>query len=284
MELAAAAQQAGIVLFAATDGNHGRAVARMGAVLGVRSRIYVPVFVGAETRGRIASEVGAEVVVVEEGDYDDAVRRADAGARGMEGGPGVLVQDNAFAGYEEVPRWVVEGYSTLLVEVGEQLWEEGEEGLKKVDVIVTPVGVGSLAHAVVEWGKQRGRGARVLAVEPEKAACLWASLRAGREVVVEARPGIMDGMTCGTVSPVSWPVLREGVDASVTVSDTECHEAIQELKGYGIDAGPCGAATLAGLRRVAREAPEVLGLGPESAVVVISTEGSREYKIPEVGE
>src|SRR5215472_3884000 len=128
----------GAMLVTATDGNHGRAVARMAAYFGVAATVFVPAVMLPEAASRIAGE-GAQVVWVD-GDYDAAVYRAAefAGAQ-----PGrALVQDTAWDGYEEVPAWIVEGYQTLLQEVGAQL-----DGAP--DLVVVPVGVGSLAEAVV---------------------------------------------------------------------------------------------------------------------------------------
>lgn len=90
----------------------------------------------------------------------------------------------------------------------------------------------------------------------------------------------MAGMNCGTVSPIAWPTLQAGVDASVTVSEMEAHEAVVELGQSGIEAGPCGAATLAGLRKLASEWRDVTGLHERSVVVLLCTEGMREYEIP----
>ena len=107
----------GATLVTATDGNHGRAVARMAAQFGVGATVFVPAVMLPEAAARIAGE-GAQVVWVD-GDYDAAVRRAAeyAGAQ-----PGrALVQDTAWDGYQEVPAWIVEGYQTLLQEVDAQL-------------------------------------------------------------------------------------------------------------------------------------------------------------------
>ena len=275
--LAAAAQRLQFHLFAATEGNHGRAVAHVASWLGIPCTIFVPGFTNAHVIANIKSE-GAEVVQLERPrTYDDAVAAADAAAKKLPSGTGVLVQDNAFEGYTEVPAWIVEGYSTLLAEVEEQLAEKG----LKASHIVTPIGVGGLGHAVTVWAKSRGRGVKVISVEPESAACLYWNLKWGRHETVETGETIMDGMNCGTVSPISWPTLREGVDVSVTVNEMESHEAVVDLEPCGVLTGPCGAAGLAALRRIAKEGmAQEVALSEDSVVVLLSTEGKRWYEIP----
>lgn len=272
-DLSAAAQERQLTLFAATEGNHGRAVARMAKILGIRASIFVPGFTDEHVQSNIRSE-GA-TVTVQSGSYDDAVLAADRESKKVPGG--LHIQDNAFENYETIPKYIVEGYSTLLKEVEQQLVAQN----LKPTAMVTPIGVGSLGHAVTAFCKSAGRQIRVLTIEPETAACLHDNLKAGEFRTVETSQTIMDGMNCGTVSPISWPVLRQGVDASVTITDSECHQAIQYLQSHGVNAGPCGAGTLAALKKVAREKPDAIELGPESVVVLLSTEGKRFYVVPE---
>lgn len=151
---------------------------------------------------------------------------------------------------------------------------------KPPDLIVTPIGVGSFGQAVVNYSKAAGRGTRVLAVEPDTAACLYKSLRSGSSRPVKTGITMMAGMDCGTVSTLAWPILKAGVDVSVTISDIEAHRAIGEMTGFGVDAGPCGAAALAGLRFACANGLEALGLTGKSTVVLVSTEGSRSYEVP----
>ncbi|HEY6279715.1 MAG TPA: pyridoxal-phosphate dependent enzyme, partial [Streptosporangiaceae bacterium] len=161
-----AAARPGLVLVTATDGNHGRAVARMARLTGAAARVFVPAFVTGHAAGAIAAE-GAEVVTVP-GSYDEAVAAA---ARWVPSRPGaVLVQDTAWPGYEQVPGWIVEGYSTLFAELDEQLTRAGAG---PPALVVVPVGVGSLAQAAVAHyrGHGRGAGTALLAVEPDTAAC-----------------------------------------------------------------------------------------------------------------
>lgn len=147
-------------------------------------------------------------------------------------------------------------------------------------IFVSPVGVGSLAEAIVSHCKTAGRKSTVLAVEPHSAACLWESLQAGQSTTIEAGSTIMSGMNCGTVSTAAWPILKGGLDASVTISDDEAHEAIVYLRSMGVAAGPCGAASLAALRYVARTNPAALHLTPDSKVILICSEGARAYNTP----
>lgn len=162
----------------------------------------------------------------------------------------------------------------MLREVDEQL------GMTSHKIFVSPVGVGSLAQAVVSYCKTAGRTSTVLAIEPHMAACLWESLQAGKSTTIETGSTILCGMNCGTVSAAAWPILKAGLDASITISDTEAHEALVYLKSMGVMAGPCGAATLAALRYVAQVNPEALYLSPDSEVILICSEGARKYKEP----
>jgi diaminopropionate ammonia-lyase len=174
----------------------------------------------------------------------------------------------------------VEGYTTILLEIDEQL-----RGVEP-NVIVIPCGVGSLAQTVVTHYKNKTNHASspnaVLTVEPRTAGSLHESLKAGTSLSISTSSTIMTGLECGTISTAAWPVLKEGVDVSVTVSDSEVHEAVLELEREGVGAGPCGAAALAGLRFVASVDPKLLhfGLDGESVVVLICTEGEREYAVP----
>ncbi len=98
--LAAAAKARGVMLVAATDGNHGRAVAKFAAVMGLKARILVPEDLDERTVELIRGE-GAEVSV-EDTDYDGTVLRAKIVAEELKAG--ILVQDTAFEGYEEIPQ------------------------------------------------------------------------------------------------------------------------------------------------------------------------------------
>lgn len=265
-------------LVTATDGNHGRAVARMASLLGLPARIYLPAGVG-ETARRAISEEGAEVIDTETV-YDGAVALAAASCgydphRGThrDGGDQVLLQDTAWPGYTEVPQRIVDGYRTLFAEADDQY------GGQIPDLVIVPTGVGSLLQAALEHYRAPDRLDRpaVLAVEPVTAACVTASLAAGEPVSVDTSvPTIMAGLNCGTVSTNAWPAIAGGLDAGVGVTEEEARSAVADLAAAGIPAGPCGAAGLAGLRAVTADPSRrsQLGLAPDAVVVLICTESA----------
>ncbi|KAB5549561.1 tryptophan synthase beta subunit-like PLP-dependent enzyme [Coniochaeta sp. 2T2.1] len=265
-----------ISLVTCTEGNWGRAVARMARYLGIHAKVFVPSFMPETTRAKIRGE-RADVVVVD-GDYDDSVAAAK---KESETGGSLLVMDFGWEGYELVPQWVVEGYSTMLNESDGQVLDQ--TGSSSVTHAFVPVGVGSIAHAVTQHFKDSKRTtghAKVVTVEPTTAPSLKTSLETEAISSIATEDTIMCGMNCGTVSTTAWPILKAGVDASVVVTDGESHQAVQDLKAMGVEAGPCGAATLAALRRAVLEKRDELGLDESSVVVLYCTEGPREYDIP----
>lgn len=249
-------------LVAASAGNHGRAVAHVASLRGLAARIYVPARSAAARREAIAAE-GAEFVVVD-GGYEEAVRLASADGRR----PGVL--EIADVGETGPARWVIDGYATLFFELAEQ----GE-----FDLLIVPVGVGSLAAAAARFAATSGT--RVVGVEPVTAACLTASLAAGRPTPVATPGTTMAGLDCAEISTAAWPSLLAGVHGSVTVGDGEAHAAMRELADAGLEIGDCGAAPLAALRALASEDEcralrEALGMGPGSRVALVATEGATD--------
>ncbi|RYO95263.1 hypothetical protein DL766_009443 [Monosporascus sp. MC13-8B] len=276
-DLGARAKNAGIRLLTATEGNCGRAVARMAAYMGIPVRVYVPGFMAEATRAAIRGE-GAEVVVLD-GSYDELIPALWAEAESD--GNALLVLDVSFGNYETIPSYFVEGYSTMLAESERQVLDA--TGGKPATHAVVPCGAGSIAQAVTEHFKSAERterlgGASVVAVEPTTAACLMASLRAGRPVTIDTGDTICCGMNCGTLSTTAWPVLQAGIDASAVVEDAESHRAVLELKDRDVLAGPCGAAALAALKRVCADAKADLGLDESSVVVLFCTEGPRDCR------
>jgi diaminopropionate ammonia-lyase len=237
-------------LVAASAGNHGRAVAHAAALRGLRCRVFLPSRSLPARRDAVASE-GAEVVVVD-GTYEEAVAQAEQAGRA----PGVAaVADVGDSGTAE---WVIDGYATLFDEARQQADH---------DLVLVPVGVGSLAAAAARHGAERG--IPVVGVEPVDAACLTASLAAGTPTAV-ANPGtVMAGLDCAEISAAAWPSLQGGLAGTVTVDDDEAVRAQAELERHGLLIGESGAAPLAALRQLAGS--ELLG--PQTRVLLIATEG-----------
>jgi diaminopropionate ammonia-lyase len=246
-------------LLTATAGNHGRAVARMARWLGLPAVVLVPATTSTALADAIEGE-GAELRRVG-ATYDESVAAATELAR--RDPSQLLIQDTAWPGYTEVPTWIVAGYRTLFQEIDEQLGDVA-------DLVVVPVGVGSLLGAAMRHLRASNRRpGKVLAVEPDTAACLLASLRAGAPVTVPTGSTVLEGMNAGTVSATEWPSFRDGLDAAITVTDADALAAQEELDELGVHLGPCGSATLAGLAG----ARDTLGLGPRSTVVLLGTDG-----------
>jgi diaminopropionate ammonia-lyase len=254
-----------ITLVAATDGNHGRAVARMAAYVGLPSLVLIPDAVSTEAIELVRSE-GAEVEVLHRS-YDETVaeaaRRADNSAGGT---TRLLVQDTAWPGYETVPRWIVDGYATLFDEATEQLRPDPA-------LVVVPAGVGSLAHAAV-LHCQRHDGWRAVTVEPEVAPCIAASLAGGELVSTGTGQTTMAGLNCGTPSSLAFPYLLSTLEGGVWVTDEEASEATASLAKVGIDAGACGAASLAALRQLSSITDSDLRLS-DATVMLLNTEATR---------
>ncbi|MFI0982493.1 diaminopropionate ammonia-lyase [Streptomyces sp. NPDC021093] len=264
--------RAGARLVTATDGNHGRAVARTARLLGLPAHVFVPGAVHPAAVAAIESE-GARVTRTG-GSYDDAVRRAaEAAAREPDA---VLVQDTALPGHTRIPGWIVEGYATLFDEIDAQLHALGAE---PAGLVAVPVGVGSLAQAAVSHYRapRDAPPPSLLSVEPVAAACVLASLEAGRPASVSTSTTTMAGLNCGTPSSAAWPLLRDGLDAAVAVTDPESARAARDLAALGVSSGPCGAAALAGARAALTSAPErraALAEQSTHTVVLLNTEGA----------
>jgi diaminopropionate ammonia-lyase len=259
-------------LVAATDGNHGRALARVARLLGLGAMIFVPQDMAAARREAIAGE-GAEVVVVE-GGYDEAVgRSSEAG--------GLLISDMSWPGYERVPTWVIEGYSTMLWEIEDELESRNEPG---PDLVVVQVGVGAFAAAVARHFRRpyAPQHPKLVAVEPTRANCLFRSVSAGRLVTVPGpHDSIMAGLNCGRPSLVAWPVLSSTIDVLMAMDDEPAREAMRLAARSGIVSGETGAAGLGGLLRLLssgehEEEYRLLGANENTRVLLFNCEGATD--------
>jgi diaminopropionate ammonia-lyase len=172
---------------------------------------------------------------------------------------------------------VIDGYATLFSEAAAQGGEGRGPGRSgPCDLMVVPVGVGSLAAAAARFGAHHG--IRVVGVEPATAACLTASLDAGEPVTIETPGTTMAGLDCAEISPAAWLSLLHGIDGTVAVTDEAAAAAMAELEALGLEIGASGAAPLAALRALVADDDcealrEAVGLGESSRVLLVATEG-----------
>lgn len=257
-------------LAAATDGNHGRGVARMARLLGLDSIVLVPQGTAAARIDGIAEE-GAQVRVVH-GTYDDAIVASAALADERT----LVISDTSWPGYEDVPRAVIAGYSTMFFEIDDALADEGEPG---PTVVVIQAGVGAFAAAALRHYRGTPGGPRTVVVEPDSANCLMASARAGGLAEVPGpHPSAMAGLNCGLPSVIAWPVVAAGTDTFVAIGDGYAYDAMRMLARAGAVAGESGAASLGGLLALAAQPAQAraAGLGPQARVLLVNTEGATD--------
>ncbi len=275
-----AAEKLGKITFVtATDGNHGRGVAWAAHVLGHNAVVYMPKGT-VEERLHNIQKLGAQAEILDM-NYDDAVRHA---AHMAEKHGWVLVQDTAWPGYEAIPTFILQGYTTIVQEIADQ-WEEPPTHL------ILQAGVGSMAGAVLGhcraiWGEK----APVTAVvEPDKADCHYRTAKANDgtlHTVTGDMNSMMAGLCCGEPCSISWPILDAYASAFISCGDAYAARGMQLLGKPAendpvVISGESGAVPAGVLEAIClspalAELKNALGLDEHARVLLISTEGDTD--------
>ena len=272
-----------IVFCSATDGNHGRGLAWASHMLGHKCKIYVH---SETSQARIDAikKYGAEVTRVK-GNYDDAVRQAaeDAKANGW-----YVISDTSWPGYSEIPTWIMQGYTSMLLETQEQF---AGMGIQKPTHVIVQAGVGALAASVVGFYTALfpNDPPLFIVVEPDKAACVYESIKAGDNACHSVKGNldtIMAGLACGDPSPIAFDILNNNADIFIKVPDYVAARGMRilscPLKGDPfIISGESGAVPLGALYSLLTEnedakLKEVLNLNEDSIVFMVNTEGNTD--------
>ncbi|MEW9837935.1 diaminopropionate ammonia-lyase [Mesorhizobium marinum] len=258
----------------ATDGNHGKSVAAGAKLVGAKAAIFVHSGVSDERVAAIAA-FGAEMIRVE-GTYDDSV--AEAERRCAEMG-WLVVSDTSWPGYERIPALVMQGYTSMLSEAAEALPQTPTH-------VFVQAGVGGLAAAVaghfdILYGSDRPR---FIVVEPDRAACIFETARAGHPVkVAHDEPTIMAMLECYEPSLVAWRILSRKADDFMTIGEEDAAATMRRLArpaagDPAVVAGESGGAGLGGFLTAVGD-PDMrarLGIDAQSRIFVINTEGATD--------
>ena len=273
-----------MVFITATDGNHGRGVAWAANQYGCKSYIYM-------TKGTAQSRVdaikgfGAEEVIVTEFNYDDTVRLAAQRAKDNNWN---LVQDTAWEGYEEIPNWIAQGYTTL---GGEALDQLKLDGVLKPTHLFLQAGVGSFAGGILGYYANvfHGKPPITTIVEPSNVACIYKSALAGDgnpHAVTGEMETIMAGLNCGEPCTTTWSIHRDFAAFYAACPDFVSAKGMRtlatpigdDMKVISGESGAVGLGLLVLLmeREELLEARDSLGLDEDSVILLISTEGDTD--------
>lgn len=268
--------------FTATDGNHGRGVAWAARQLGQKAVVHMPKGSTKERFDNIAAE-GA-TVTIEAVNYDECVRIAAAEAAQTKNG--VIVQDTAWEGYEEIPGWIMQGYGTMAAEAAEQLHRSG---VLKPSHIFVQAGVGSLAGAITGYFSNLfpEDPPKIVIMEAQSAACLYQSAVAGQMQTVDGDlQTIMAGLACGEPNILSWDILRNHAAVFVSCPDEIAARGMRMLAAplrgdVPIVSGESGAVGMGLLAAVMKDPAyaqlcRILELDSSSRVLLFSTEGDTD--------
>jgi diaminopropionate ammonia-lyase len=271
-----------ITFYTATDGNHGRGVAWAANKLRQKSVVLMPRGSSLARLENIRKE-GADASITDL-NYDDAVRLANRKA--SQDPHGVMVQDTAWEGYEEIPGWIMQGYGSMSHEIRDQL---GAAGVERPTHIFVQAGVGSLAGSVIGYFANLFPGSPPVmsVVEASAADCLYISSLAGKLVGVKGNLStIMAGLACGEGNTISWEILRNHANFFVSAPDWVASRGMRilavPLKGDNkIISGESGAVTAGLLFTLLRDGEyrdfrDALGINSDSVALLFSTEGNTD--------
>ena len=269
-----------ITFVTATDGNHGRGIAWTANRLGQKSVVFMPKG-SAQERLHNIQALGAEASITDM-NYDDAVRHANECAEKY---GWVMVQDTAWEGYEAIPGWIMEGYTTMALEAVHQLKEE------KPTHIFLQAGVGAMAGAITGFFSEYYKEDRpiITIVEPDKADCIYRSAKANDgkpHFVTGDMNTIMAGLACGEPCTIGWNVLQDHADYFISMPDYVAAKGMRVLGNPIKDdtrviSGESGAATTGFISEVMidpelKELKDKLKLNEDSRILCFSTEGDTD--------
>jgi len=270
--------------FTATDGNHGRGVAWAANKLGQKAVVLMPKG-STKTRFDNIAKEGAKVTI-EEVNYDECVRRANAMAESTE--HGVMVQDTAWDGYEKIPAWIMQGYGTMASEAAEQL---KAAGVDRPTHIFVQAGVGSLAGAVQGYFANLfpGNCPTTVVMEAQAADCLYKSAEAADGEIRFATGDlatIMAGLACGEPNTIGFDILKNHTSFFVSCPDWVSALGMRML-GAPVKGDPqvvSGESGAVGMGLIAtlmtnpeyKDLKEAIGLKEDSVVLMFSTEGDTD--------
>jgi diaminopropionate ammonia-lyase len=211
--------------------------------------------------------------------YDETVRwvASEAAKRGWE-----VIQDTAWEGYEQVPRWIMQGYSTVAREALSQL-----QGAQPTHIFLQ-AGVGAFAAVMAaQLLAHFGPGPRVVVLEAQPAECFYLSVQRGQKTAVGGElTTIMAGLACGEPNPLSWDILSRCGWAFLAAPDRAAAEGMRVL-GHPLagderiisgESGAVGPGVLGWLMQKPeyQGLKDALGITPESRVLCFSTEGDTD--------
>lgn len=273
-----------ITFVTATDGNHGRGVAWTANRLKQKSVVYMPKGSSLVRLENIRKE-GADASITDM-NYDDAVRLA---AKYADEHNGVVIQDTAWEGYEEIPAWIMQGYGTMGLEALEQL--KNDYKVERPTHIFLQAGVGSLAGGIQGFfasvfGKECPT---TVIVEAKEAACYYESAIANDgapRAVGGDMPTIMAGLACGEVNITGFEVLKNYSKVFVSAPNYVAANGMRVLgnplrEDNKVISGESGAVTLGLVYELMtnpeyKELKESIGLDKNSKVLLFSTEGDTD--------
>lgn len=218
----------------ASAGNHAQGVALSAAKMGIKATIVMPRTTPQIKINAVKARGGREVKIVLHGDtYDEASKYATQ-----------LVQEQGLTyihPYDDPD--VIAGQGTIAVEILRQ-------HTGPLHAVFVPVGGGGLCAGVAAYIKYVRPEIKVIAVEPEDAACLAAAMEKNKRVVLPQVGIFADGVAVAQIGEETFRVLKKTIDGVITVSTDEICAAIKDIfEDTRSIAEPAGALALAGLKK-----------------------------------
>ena len=266
-----------IVVSTATAGNHGRSVAWGSSKLGLKCKIFISEYV-SEFRAEAMRSFGADIIRVN-GNYDNSLKEC---IKQSKQNNWQIVQDVAWEDYKQVPKLTMAGYSVMMKEISQQIKNE------KISHVILQAGVGGMAAAMVAGiARYLNDIPKIIVVEPESAACVLESIKAGKlEKISIKKESLMGGMSCDEVSLVPWEILKNSVSHCVTVSDNCISKTVKylancEFSNEKIIGGECSTPGIISLIGMNND-PEIkkkLNLNENSNVLLFGCEGDADEEL-----
>ncbi len=266
-----------IIISTATAGNHGRSVAWGSKKLGLKCKIFISEFV-SEFRAEVMRGFGADIIRVK-GNYDNSLKEC---IKQSNQNNWQIVQDVAWKDYKLVPKLTMAGYSVMMKEISTQI------NSQQISHIILQAGVGGMAAAMVAGiARYLDNVPKIIIVEPESAACVLESIKAGKiEKITIKKESLMGGMSCDEVSLLPWEILKNSVNYCVTVSDDNIAQTIKsfancEFSDEKIIGGECSTPGITSLISLCNDSniKKKINLNESSKVIIFGCEGDADEEL-----